>query len=72
MQPIDEIAEFDEQKIKIQAPDNMHDKILNNKIVSLNDKDLLSKDEEKDNRQPSKRYSTKEVFNFKSALNTKK
>lgn len=71
MQPIDEIAEFDEQRIKIQAPENMPDKILNNKLVSLNNKDLLVKDEQKTSNV-SKRNSTKDVFNFKSALNTKK
>ena len=70
--PIDEFAEFDEQKLKVQAPINMPDKILNNnKIVSLNDKDLLSKDDPKV-IPASKRFSTKEVFKIKEALNTKK
>ncbi len=50
----------------------MQDKILNsNKIVSLNDKDLLSKDDPK-MIPASKRFSTKEVFKIKEALNTKK
>lgn len=70
--PIDEFAEFDEQRLKVQAPDNMQEKILNsNKIVSLNDKDLLTKDDPKV-IPASKRFSTKEVFKIKEALNTKK
>jgi hypothetical protein len=75
MQPLDEIKEMDESnknKDKEQFPTNMQNNMLNNKVISLNDKDSLLKEKDINQIPASKRFSTKEVFKIRDALNSKK
>ena len=75
LQPLDEIKEMDESnknKDKEQFPSNMQSNMLNNKVISLNDKESLTKEKEMNQVPASKRFSTKEVFKIRDALNKKK